>query len=286
MPPKAPNNVNPWVSVVVSLVTVLAVVFGGNMLPKGPVDPSPLVAPQEPKIAALPIDIGDLKGPNAPVTIGARCALTIPDDVEGPLWAVVPPKLDTGLYDHDHTLQLSTSETGDYTVIVSGIRSGKSIQWQTTFPITEKGPTPPKPTPTPTPTPTPVPTPTPTPNVPVTPPLVVPLPSATLQAAVAPIKTVMTTTDPTKAALMGQIWADLAGELGAGGDTTVSILKGDITAFMNAAGRRAGLAGAAPGFSAALQQAYDASFGTQDVSIAAGKAADFANAVAWACLNK
>lgn len=275
------------VNLIVALTTAVALLLGQAYLPKGDDKPvTPVVIPDAPPMKTLPIALGDIAGPNVPVLVGSRCSISIPEDVEGPLWAVVPPKLDTGLTDNEHTLQLSTDTLGEYTVLVSGIRAGKSLQWQVTFTISEKKPTPtPTPAPTPpTPTPTP-PTPTPTPApVPVGP--VVPTPSAALQAAVLPIKTVMAAADKTKATTFAQAWADLAGEMGTMEVATLSEFKQTVTSYTNAVGRRAGLVGAFPGFSAALEQAFIASFSAQDGNIDAMKAVDFVNAVAWACLNR
>ncbi len=273
------------VNIIVAMATAIALILGNAYIPKNGPAPAPVVIPDTPPMKTLPIELGEITGPNVPVVVGSRCAISIPDDVEGPLWAVVPPKLDTGLTDKEHTLQLSTDTLGEYTVVVSGIRSGKSIQWQVTFTISDKKPVNPV-TPVNPPTPTPSPTVPVTPVTPVTPAPVVPVPSAQLQAAVAPIKALMATVDKAKATTFATAWSDLAGELGGTELSTLSDFKQLVTQYTNAVGRRAGLVGAFPGFSAALEQAFIASFSDQDGNVNAMKAVDFVNAVAWACLNR
>jgi hypothetical protein len=52
---------------------------------------------------------------------------------------------------------------------------------------------------------------------------------------------------------------------------------------MNAAAQQLQLQGAFPGFSAALEKAFNDYLGDQDVALSADKAQEFVAAIVWAC---
>lgn len=114
----------------------------------------------------------------------------------------------------------------------------------------------------------------------------IPAPSAELQAAVKPVREVMSkATDKVQRARWQSIWSDFS--LAVVAETTILKSTGDykakLVAFASATATKAKLTGAFPGFSAALEQAFVATFGADDAAIDVAKAKDFSQAVAWAC---
>lgn len=120
----------------------------------------------------------------------------------------------------------------------------------------------------------------PPPVVPPTPP-----PSAELQSIVAPIKLVMATADRAKAATFAAAWFDFATAFKSATErpTQTGTFKASVQAFVIATATKAGLAGAFPGFSLALEQSFVARFGDQDIALDASKAGEWLSAVQWAC---
>ena len=128
---------------------------------------------------------------------------------------------------------------------------------------------------------------TPPPPVPPTPPIPpvppAPLPTPELQGILAPVKTVMASSDKTKAALWAGIWSDFSVTLNSGQvPASTGSFKSALQAFANAAATKAGLVGAFPGFSAALEQSCGARFGSEDGALDPTRAREFTAAIAWA----
>lgn len=135
----------------------------------------------------------------------------------------------------------------------------------------------------PVPPPAPTPGPGPGPNPPA--PLPIDVPTAEMQGLMGPMRTVMTASsvDSFKRATWAAAWSDFATAVAATPPTGIASYKSSITAFMQAAAAKGGLAGAFPGFSNALETAFTARFGAADGALDAVKAVEFAKAVAWAC---
>jgi len=301
-----PAKTNSVLTTALTVLATVAALLGGLMIrPVVPVDPNkPVVvvpvtpvapvAPVTPVTPVVPVTpdtpvtptlkTGDIDGPVGDVKFGARLTYHVPSDIEQPQWLVVPPRLDTSKADADHTLQLSSDVPGGYTIVVAGWRGGKTIQWFATITIGPYAPPEPiKPIPTPNPGPNPGPTPTPAPW----PTPVIPLPSAELQQALSPVKSVLDRADPAKALAYAEIWMGLGNVMKTKPvPATISELKSMITTYANAAALHANLGGAFPGFSAALETAFTAHFGSEDGSVNASRATDFVTALAWACSQK
>ncbi len=108
-------------------------------------------------------------------------------------------------------------------------------------------------------------------------------PDAALQAIVAPLRAVTAASDKVKAATLAVAWGDFKAALAAGPmPSTTGAFKVALGQFMNAASAKANLAGAFPGYSAALETAFNAQFGTADIALDATKAQAFVGALAWA----
>lgn len=130
----------------------------------------------------------------------------------------------------------------------------------------------PNPNPNPNPTPTPVPNPD------------WPAPPADLQAAMAPVRSVMLAANDQQAAAWAEAWegyytsmmdrTPLAG---------TAAFKSEISTAMNDAAVQLSLAGAFPGFTAAMDGAFASYFGSEDGPLDWNKGKAFVSAVVWAC---
>lgn len=128
----------------------------------------------------------------------------------------------------------------------------------------------------PGPNPNPNPTPTPTPDWPA--------PSADLQAAIAPVRTVMLAANDQQAAAWAGAWEGYYTSMM---DRTplasTAAFKSEISTAMNDAATQLNLAGAFPGFTAAMDGAFASYFGSEDVPLDWSKGKAFVSAVVWAC---
>lgn len=114
----------------------------------------------------------------------------------------------------------------------------------------------------------------------------VPTPTAELQARFAELKEIAAAPlDKSKKATMVAIWYDFSSALATAPvvPKTTGTFKQAVTHYSNAAGTATGLAGAFPGFSAALEKAFVATFGDEDAALDKAKAVEFSQAIAWAC---
>ena len=112
-----------------------------------------------------------------------------------------------------------------------------------------------------------------------------PLPSAELQLRLGEVKSIVAAADKAKQATMVAVWYDFAAALATvpAAPKTTGTFKAALTHYSNAAGTSTGLAGAFPGFTAALEKAFVATFGDEDIALDKAKALEFSQAVAWAC---
>lgn len=112
---------------------------------------------------------------------------------------------------------------------------------------------------------------------------VVPVPtiSVEMRQAVAPVQNVMRPVDRAKARQLAAAWRDFTAML-PGPIETTGQLKAALQAFDDAAFSKIGLSGAVPGFGDAVERAFVAAFGKEDVAIDVVKAVDFFNALAAA----
>jgi hypothetical protein len=121
-----------------------------------------------------------------------------------------------------------------------------------------------------------VPGPTPGPIVPVL------TPSVELQTILTPLKT-LTTANQEKAAKLAGIFRDFHNVLKAGTlPNTNAAFRDSLVAFLNSAATDAGLAGAFPGHSAALNVALKAYIGNDDGIVDQQRVLDFVSGLVWA----
>jgi hypothetical protein len=106
--------------------------------------------------------------------------------------------------------------------------------------------------------------------------------SAEMRQAVAPVQAVVRQADRAKAKQLAAAWRDFASMLPAKIKTTGQ-LKAAMQAFDDAAFAKIGLTGAVPGFGDAVEQAFVAALGKEDVAVDAAKSVEFFNALAAAC---
>lgn len=110
------------------------------------------------------------------------------------------------------------------------------------------------------------------------------LPSAELQALVAPLRAIMQAAPPAQRAVWAGAWSDLLVNLKTSGPPSqVAAFKAALGEFMRAAAAKGGLAGAFPGFGAAFEAAFVNRFGAADGVLEASRAVEFVAAVQWAC---
>lgn len=125
------------------------------------------------------------------------------------------------------------------------------------------------------------------PDKPVVPVPVVDVPTAEMQALIAPVKTVMLKGDPAKAAVWAGVWADYLFAVKTSSPLKTSAeFKSSCKAFTNAAGAKAGLENAFPGFTQAMDAAFASRFGAEDGPLDWNKAIEFVSAVVWATSSK
>lgn len=254
-------------------------------------DPAPPVVTPPAPVVVPPAPVEDfvvkLEGPTTEVkTGGFAVVVTAPkgDDIKI-IWenlfpAGATPPLEVTDAKGRTVLMFLTPSTGTYAFHISAQKSVNKPDGFDPFAkdslIVKYGtPVPPKP-PTPRPTPTP---PAPKPVIPS-----VPAPSADLQSTLAPVKAAIQAAPPAKVAQLQAMFMDLYNVFKGGCvPSTTGGFETSLVQFINSAATSAGLAGAFPGFSAALDKAVDQHFGKEDVSLEKDKAVEFAAALVWCC---
>ena len=113
-----------------------------------------------------------------------------------------------------------------------------------------------------------------------------PTPSAELQAAIAPVRAVMhqQSTDRAKAAVWADDWESyLTSMMDRVALDTTGAFRHDMEFAMNNAAVDHLLVGEFVGFSAAMDQAFEEYFGSDDEPLDWNAAKEFVSAVVWAC---